>query len=123
MALPVKRNVCHLSGMAREDLHFRLRIPDSLKAQVEQSAQENRRSMTAEIIARLEASFDAPSREEFELTKKWAQEFLREALDSAVEQIVAETGLSKAKDNTLFQRLAKLSGEDSSPVEAKAKKG
>lgn len=87
--------------MAREDLHFRLRIPDSLKAQVEQSAQENRRSMTAEIIARLEASFDAPSREEFELTKKWAQEFLREALDSAVGQILAENP----------------------PVETKAKKG
>ncbi len=46
--------------------------------------------MNAEIIARLEASFDAPSREEFEATKKWATEFLRAALDNAVEQIVTE---------------------------------
>ena len=100
-----------------------VRFPDGVRDRLKDAAAENNRSLNAEIIARLEASFDAPSREEFELTKKWAQEFLREALDSAVEQIVAETGLSKAKDNTLFQRLAKLSGEDSSPVEAKAKKG
>lgn len=49
--------VCHWWGMAREDLHFRLRIPEDLKKQVEQSAEDNRRSMTAEIISRLVASF------------------------------------------------------------------
>lgn len=43
--------------MAREDLHFRLRIPEELKAKVEQSASDNHRSMTAEIVARLEDSF------------------------------------------------------------------
>lgn len=44
--------------MAREDLHFRLRIPEALKELVEKSAENNRRSMTAEIVARLERSFD-----------------------------------------------------------------
>lgn len=44
--------------MAREDLHFRLRIPEDLKARIEASATLNKRSMTAEIIARLEQSFD-----------------------------------------------------------------
>jgi leucyl aminopeptidase (aminopeptidase T) len=43
--------------MAREDLHFRLRIPEGLKKEVEAAAAENRRSMTAEIISRLEQSF------------------------------------------------------------------
>ena len=43
--------------MAREDLHFRLRIPEDLKKRVEKAAEANHRSMTAEIIARLEASF------------------------------------------------------------------
>lgn len=43
--------------MAREDLHFRLRIPEELKLKIEGAAQSNRRSMTAEIIDRLEASF------------------------------------------------------------------
>lgn len=48
--------------MAREDLHFRLRIPEALKEKVEEAAEENRRSMTAEIIARLEESFAQPHR-------------------------------------------------------------
>lgn len=43
--------------MAREDLHFRLRIPEQLKAKVLKAAYDNHRSMTAEIIARLERSF------------------------------------------------------------------
>ncbi|MBD9372088.1 Arc family DNA-binding protein [Rhizobium sp. ARZ01] len=47
--------------MARDDLHFRLRIPDDLKARIAGAAEENRRSMTAEILARLDASFDAPT--------------------------------------------------------------
>ena len=43
--------------MSREDLHFRLRIPETLKFRISETAQENRRSMTAEIIARLEETF------------------------------------------------------------------
>jgi hypothetical protein len=39
--------------MAREDLHFRLRIPEDLKSEVEAHAQANGRSMTAEIVHRL----------------------------------------------------------------------
>lgn len=56
-ALPVKPNVGYRCGMARDDLHFRLRIPGELKAQIEKSAAENNRSITAEIISRLERSF------------------------------------------------------------------
>jgi plasmid stability protein len=43
--------------MSREDLHFRLRIPEDLKKRVEVAASENHRSMTAEILARLESTF------------------------------------------------------------------
>jgi uncharacterized protein YnzC (UPF0291/DUF896 family) len=43
--------------MSREDPYFRLRIPESLKAKVEAASVESRRSMTAEIIDRLERSF------------------------------------------------------------------
>lgn len=45
--------------MPKDDLHFRLRIPDRLKAMVEAAAAANHRSMTAEILARLEKSFEA----------------------------------------------------------------
>lgn len=44
--------------MAREDPHFRLRIPEELKARIEAASLEARRSINAEIVARLEASFD-----------------------------------------------------------------
>lgn len=44
--------------MAREDLHFRLRIPEALKDLIEEHATLNERSMTAEIIDRLRDSFD-----------------------------------------------------------------
>ena len=44
--------------MARDDLHFRLRIPEALKERIEKSATANNRSITAEIVSRLEQSFD-----------------------------------------------------------------
>lgn len=43
--------------MSRDDLHFRLRIPEGLKQRIEASSNESRRSMTAEIVARLEETF------------------------------------------------------------------
>ncbi|WP_313522270.1 Arc family DNA-binding protein [Shinella sp.] len=46
--------------MAREDLHFRLRIPEDLKRQIETEAERHARSMTAEIIERIKESFLDP---------------------------------------------------------------
>lgn len=43
--------------MAREDLHFRLRIPEDLKNKIQVEADRNHRSMTAEIVERLSDSF------------------------------------------------------------------
>ncbi|WP_376742341.1 Arc family DNA-binding protein [Ensifer canadensis] len=51
--------------MAREDLHFRLRIPEEIKARIEQAASLNERSMTAEIISRLQWTL-GPADEEFQ---------------------------------------------------------
>ncbi|PIA74319.1 DNA-binding protein [Ectopseudomonas toyotomiensis] len=44
--------------MKRTDPQFKLRIPENLKAKVDDSAKANHRSVNAEIVARLEASFD-----------------------------------------------------------------
>jgi Arc-like DNA binding domain. len=44
-------------GMAKDDLYFRLRLPEELKKRVQEAAEASHRSMTAEIIARLERSF------------------------------------------------------------------
>ncbi|AHY43863.1 MULTISPECIES: Arc family DNA-binding protein [Stutzerimonas] len=54
--------------MSRTDPQFKLRMPAALRAQVEQSAWAARRSLNAEIVIRLEASFAqvAPSTNEQE---------------------------------------------------------
>ncbi len=46
--------------MARSDPQINLRIPSALKERVEAAALANRRSMNAEIAARLEQSFEVP---------------------------------------------------------------
>jgi hypothetical protein len=43
--------------MSRDDLHFRLRIPEALRDRIRASSETNYRSMTAEIIARLLQSY------------------------------------------------------------------
>lgn len=41
---------------------FKIRIPDDLKDKIRRSADNLNRSMTADIVARLEASFEADSK-------------------------------------------------------------
>lgn len=43
---------------------YKFMIPLALKAKLEEAAHANRRSMSAEVIARLEASFDGPATDE-----------------------------------------------------------
>lgn len=43
--------------MSRTDPQFKLRVPAALRMQIEQAAQATRRSMNAEMVVRLEASF------------------------------------------------------------------
>ncbi|EPZ6108493.1 TPA: Arc family DNA-binding protein [Pseudomonas aeruginosa] len=47
--------------MSRSDPQFNLRIPEELKELVVAAARENKRSATAEILARLERSFTEPN--------------------------------------------------------------
>lgn len=43
--------------MSRAEQQFKLRMPPELRTQVEQAAKEARRSLNAEIVLRLEATF------------------------------------------------------------------
>lgn len=45
--------------MSRSDPQVNFRIPAELKAQLEAAAEKNKRSITAELVARLEESFAA----------------------------------------------------------------
>lgn len=51
--------------MSREDPHFRLRIPAALKAEITRAAEDNARSITAEIVARLSQSGGLSFRDQF----------------------------------------------------------
>lgn len=44
--------------MAKDDAHFRLRIPPDLKVEIEAAAAANNRSINAEIVSRLERTND-----------------------------------------------------------------
>jgi hypothetical protein len=46
--------------MSREDPPMRIRLPVDLKRRVQDAAEDNKRSMNAEIVSRLEASFRQP---------------------------------------------------------------
>lgn len=52
--------------MARDDPQMNVRLPSDLKDRIERSARNNNRSMNAEIVTRLEESFDlAPDSQVF----------------------------------------------------------
>lgn len=45
--------------MSAQDPHFRLRVPADLKALIEDAAAKGRRTLNAEIVERLDRSFEA----------------------------------------------------------------
>lgn len=51
--------------MTRQDPHFRLRIPEDLKKQIENAARANARSINAEIVSRLERSLALTDKRDF----------------------------------------------------------
>jgi ATP-dependent DNA ligase len=92
--------------MAREDLHFRLRIPEELKQKVERAADQSHRSMTAEIVARLESSFEQPNHDEVEALKRALEhsERLRE-LEGRVLDAVSQQNDALTKAALLSERV------------------
>lgn len=45
--------------MSREDPQMKIRLPEALKSRIEEASTTNNRSMNAEIVARLESSFNS----------------------------------------------------------------
>ena len=69
--------------MSREAPQFTLRLPVSLKHQLAQAAHQNKRSVTGEIIARLEESFAREARPE-------TQDPRAESVERALREILAD---------------------------------
>ncbi|MES2241893.1 MAG: Arc family DNA-binding protein [Pseudomonadota bacterium] len=58
----VQAPCCDNSKMARNEPQVNLRMPEALKEGLDAAAEANKRSLTAEIISRLDASFSAPGK-------------------------------------------------------------
>ena len=75
--------------MSREDSQFKLRLPAALREQIELAAQESKRSLNAEIVARLEESYSkgsaAQPMSEHEAAMQILAKMYQETLDNIYE--------------------------------------
>lgn len=75
-------------------IQYKFMIPESLKTALEDAAHDNRRSLSAEIIARLQASFEVPSPQ---------MEQFKELIGGMISKAVAEAiGTGAIKDPKEF---------------------
>lgn len=71
--------------MTREDPQFKLRVPPDLRDDIEKAAKANNRSMNAEIVARLQASFSsAVGNTDFSKIGEVVREAVREELKDLI---------------------------------------
>lgn len=97
--------------MTRDDPQMKIRLPAELKAQVEQSAAANNRTMNAEIIAQLNATLAVTVlREELETRKRVIdrQQKRIEDLQQQIEKLKAEGPLSYAEAMTKLNDIARF---------------
>ena len=113
--------------MSRDDLHFRLRIPEELKARVETAARQNKRSMTAEIIHALEQAYPAPTPlpPEFEALQSTLQRLVVLETDPLIrmrsQRILKLIESYDGKSPSEFERLiAELKQMQANPLQWKA---
>lgn len=72
--------------MRRDDVQANLKIPRELRDRLKKVADQNRRSMTAEIVARLEESLNRQQFEEAE--REIGTELYEEHLEDAAEEFI-----------------------------------
>lgn len=77
--------------MSREDPQFRVRLPSELKEKIELAAKDNNRSLNAEIVFRLDASFLDALPEDALLTAADALLIVARAKDELSETIFKRT--------------------------------
>jgi len=103
--------------MARDDPHFRLRIPEELHARLTEQAKENHRSINAEIVARLEESFEVRGKKG-SLSKEQIREFLRRDggflsryLNRSLIKEIEEIRLLQDKLSTMMEKAERIISE------------
>jgi hypothetical protein len=86
---------------------FMLRLPDGVRDRIAGEAEKNKRSMNAEIVARLEKSFAASSLDGNPMVD---QEFVKGALDWVLKSYAIE-------NNKLVKRIARVQRAKKEPKE------
>lgn len=89
-------------------MHFRLRIPEQLKQEIEEAAAGNNRSMTAEIIARL-GEYNDLAKMERALLKRLDE--VKEERDLAASRVATDHELTKSLRQTVKTLDAALKAE------------
>lgn len=77
--------------MSREDPQLRIRLPIELKEKIEESSKENNRSMNAEIVQRLDASFAQDLPEDAVISAADAIQIVKKAKDELSDVIYKRT--------------------------------
>lgn len=104
-------------GTGRESDKFMLRFPDGMRDEIRRRAEQNKRSMNAEIIARLEATLSPQPTAFTETEIKRATEFLRFITST----MMSDREVKSALIESLLEERAK-GDADSSPNENAATK-
>lgn len=78
--------------MARTDPQVNFRIPSELKDKLDNAAKENGRTLTAELILRLETTFDGVESPQDLKSKVESLEFIVEQLNDQFEKFKKELG-------------------------------
>lgn len=86
---------------------FMLRLPNGMRDRIAEEAEKNKRSMNAEIVARLEKSFAASSLDSNPMVH---QEFIKEFLDWVVKNYATE-------NKRLVKRIARVQRAKKEPKE------
>lgn len=77
--------------MSREDAQFKLRLPEDLRDQISEAAARNGRSMNAEVVSRLAASFEGDQEAKLEKVMERVLSRYEAALRA---NVIAQTGLN-----------------------------
>lgn len=87
--------------MSREDAQMKLRLPAALRDMIVASADASKRSLNAEIIDRLEKSFD----ESGGVSKDWVTSLLRRSVEAATEEILKNQSAARGEPSPPVKRL------------------
>lgn len=89
----VNTKMVHYDRLMENDAQLKIRLPINLKGKIEVTAKQNKRSMNAEIVARLEATFIGEL-SDAELMKK--REDLRKFVRDEIQDFLRQDAQSQA---------------------------